>query len=131
MPSTLISDLFDAPIIHRVTRAGLIADGALIDVTDLAGDVGIRWPVAVSAAAYSLICDIPASATGQCIAGRTWDVLWKAGLPERQAAPGQGRLTFKVLLTTDCPDPLTTLVIVAGPGDDGAPVLTILLPEED
>ena len=34
------------------TRAQALADGVLIDVSEMAGEAGFRWPVAITAAAW-------------------------------------------------------------------------------
>ena len=41
----------NADLIHRYTRAEAIADGVLIDVSAVAREAGIRYPVALTAAA--------------------------------------------------------------------------------
>jgi hypothetical protein len=41
----------EADLIHAYTRAEAIADGVLVDVSAVAREAGIRWPVALAAAA--------------------------------------------------------------------------------
>jgi len=48
-------------------------------------------------------------------------------------SPDRDTVCFKVLfvLTPGCPPEPVELKAICGPGDDGAPVLTVLLPTED
>lgn len=148
-----MSDLF-GEVIHSYTRAQAIADGALVDVTDADGgsrEAGIRWPVAMSAAAYgdAVRWDVgehgnvspDKAATGNSTAGRLWDVVMLArtlALPRAcqiASMQGEARVDFRVLRipasgrgTTAT---YTRLSLCLGPGDDGDPAITIVLPHED
>lgn len=128
---------FGEPI-HIYARAQAIADGILIDVSQTAHKAGFRLPVALTAAAWAdcVAWDNSDSErqTAQDEEGRLWDVLWIASLAARRARKAQ-RLAFQV-----CRIPrggrgtrprATTLHMCIGPGDDAAPVITILMPNED
>jgi len=43
---------FFGEVVSVYTRAQAIADGVLIDVSEMAGEAGFRWPVAITAAAW-------------------------------------------------------------------------------
>lgn len=132
----------DAEVIHRYTRAQALADGVLVEVpADLARQAGLRWPVALTAAAWAdsvawtaAAEDAKPSATGQDETGRLWDVLTMTRLSASHRGPQQRRpvQVLRVPATGRGLRPrLMTLHLVAGPGDDGEPVLTLMMPGED
>jgi hypothetical protein len=104
-----------------------------VDLTDTAREAGIRVPVAITAAAWGEAIRLTSTATVQgCdLRGRTWDVLWLLRCAMLRHRDGS-RLTYTVGVVQDHPRPVpVALTAICGPGDDGAPVLTILLPGED
>ena len=124
--------------IHIYTRAQAVADGVLIDVTDMAREAGFRVPVAVTRAVWE-----------DCVAwsdedserqvhqdenGRLWDVLWMACMAAR-GCPGRDRLIYRLYRVprdgSSTAAVETPLKLVVGPGDRGEPVATIMLPEEE
>jgi len=126
--------MFDnTDIIHSYTRADAIRDGALIDVTATAKEAGFRWPVALTAAAWERCVAVPPGVECQDEAGRLWDVLYLLGLGIHRSDDGT-EIRYGVHVRNDNREgvpPLVQLKAVCGPGDDGAPVITIMLPEED
>jgi hypothetical protein len=52
----------NAEVIHRYTRADALRDGVLIDTSPTAREVGIKFPVALMAAAWAKRVTLPASA---------------------------------------------------------------------
>ena len=111
-------------IIDRYTRAEAIADQVLFDVSTLAKEAGIKFPVAITAGLRSLCTPPPKSY--QDFEGRLWDVLhmFKCGI--RNSAGGN-RITFSVILGRKRWD----LLAICGPGDDMEPVITIMKPGEE
>ncbi|WP_244158381.1 DUF6573 family protein [Caballeronia fortuita] len=111
--------------------------GALIDVSATAREAGFRIPVAMTLAAWD---DCVAwterdskRQTAQDGAGRLWDVVWMAYLAARSAKGNccPFRL-YRVARGGHSTRPrLTTLHLHIGPGDDGDPVVTVLVPNED
>src|SRR5438874_13799663 len=99
-----------------------------------AKEAGIKFPVALTAAVYGQYVEVPEGITVQDEAGRLWDILWMF----RCAAAkfGGSTLVFKLYVRNhnrerlDSRD-LVTLKAERGPGDDGEPVLTIMLPDEN
>lgn len=136
-PKQHLDSLFGSPI-HIYTRAQAIGDGVLIDLSKTAHEAGFRLPVAMTAAAWAdCVTWNDADSTRQIAqdeAGRLWDVLWMAYLAARRAGNSQ-RIAFTVNRVPTggrSPNPQpTTLHMCIGPGDNGAPVITILLPNED
>ena len=132
---TDIDPIFGAPI-HSYSRAQAIEDGVLVDVSDTAREAGFRFPVVLTRAAWEdCVAWTDADShrqTCQDEAGRLWDVLWMA----RLAAQYKGISTYYCLDRVPRGGrgvrPRTvTLKLVCGPGDDGEPVITIMLPRED
>jgi hypothetical protein len=123
----------NADLIHRYTRADAIRDGILIDVTTVASEAGIRFPVALTAAAWAKCITVPPGVECQDEAGRLWDVVWLL----RCAIRGSGaarELAFGVHVRADNRDrtpPLVRLKAVCGPGDGGETVITVMMPDED
>jgi hypothetical protein len=125
--------MFDhADLIHSYNRRRAIADGVLIDVTATAKEAGVRYPVALTAAAWARCVAVPPGVACQDEAGRLWDVLVMFRLAAGRT--DGDRLAFAVHVRNDnrpgVPPPVR-LKAVCGPGDDAAPVVTIMLPDED
>ena len=137
------SDLWaGAEVNFRYTRAQALADGVLVAVpAALAAEAGFRWPVALTAAAWADTVawneDTEArkpSPTGQDETGRLWDVLTMTRHAIRATHPTRRGVVqvLRVPPTGRAVRPqLATLHLVAGPGDHGQPVLTLMLPGED
>ena len=68
-------DEFD--LIHPYTRAQAIEDGVLVDVSDVAKEVGFKLPVAITRAAWTRYVEVPRGLElrGQSVDGRLWDVI--------------------------------------------------------
>lgn len=115
-------------VISVYSRAQALEDGVLVDVTETAKEAGFKFPVAVTASVWSDLHEglsLP-SAAGQTVSGRIWDVVWMAMLAIRAAKRGD-RLTFKVIIGRKT----HSYLMVCGPGDTPAPVITIMRPEDD
>ena len=124
----------DFEVIASYSRAQAIADGVLIDVSTLAKEAGYRWPVAFTDHLWHdyVVPPLDLAAEGQSISGRLWDVLnvIKYSIVQSKDAT---RLSFSVLFAMEpgkAPIPVE-LVSIAGPGDDGLPTITVMLPEDD
>jgi hypothetical protein len=120
-------------LIHRYTRADALRDGVLIDVSETAREAGICYPVALTAAVWERCVAVPPGVTGQDEAGRLWDVVWLLAWAIRRSA-GSAEVRFGVHVRNDTREgtpPLVQFKAVCGPGDQGEPVITVMLPEED
>jgi hypothetical protein len=112
------SDFWGAALsVYR--RADALADGVLIDVTDAARAAGLRLPTAMTCAAYAAL---GADELAQRVA-----VLSLVRLGARTAGDSD-RITFRVRGAGRAWVDAWALV---GPGDDPAPVLTVMLVGED
>lgn len=135
----------DMPVIYSYTRAQAIEDGVLVDLTEWARETGFRIPVACTSEVWHRYISPPAGTRelGQSERGRAHDVLWMLFIAiKRQSAhnkaEGNGhprsndRLTYEVVFLL-APNRHETVKLksICGPGDNGEPVLTIMLPFED
>jgi hypothetical protein len=121
-----------AELIYAYTRAVAISDGMLIEVpAELARQAGFTVHTAMTAGAHHAAVDVPPHLRGlQDETGRLWDVLTVL----RRAIRGSGdgdRVDFRVLVFDGARHRTVDLYALIGPGDDGEPVMTILLPGED
>ena len=144
-------NLFDgAEIISRYTRAQAIADGVLVDLSTgetakLVSEARIKWPVAMTSAAWHETVgrgghwvpdpetggekmELP---TGQDAIGRTWDVLNLLRFAICQHRGPTTEIRFKVRVWDATRTRVVRLKSLSGPGDQGEPVITLLLPGED
>lgn len=118
-------------VIFSYTRKQAIEDGVLIDVTHTAKEAGIKYPTAITATLWEtyIVPTEDVKNNGQSIDGRLWDTLWMF----RNAAkkePGD-TLLFKLYFIIAGQQELVTLKAICGPGDEGEPVITIMLLDED
>ncbi len=123
----------DDDLIGRYSRSEALADGLLIDVSATAREAGIRWPVRLTRAAWDRCVRVPPGVACQDEAGRLWDVLWLLACAIRRAGSG-AEVRFGVHVRNDNRErtpPLVRLKGLCGPGDQGEPVLTVMLPDED
>ena len=123
----------DWPIIFSYTRAQAIADGVLIDVTTKAAEVGFKVHTVVTDHLYNRYVVPPGGleGEGQSVEGRLHDLLFRTLLAAK-AIRDSARAEFDVLFLM-APGRWDTAHVVAtiGPGDQGEPVMTIMLPEDD
>jgi hypothetical protein len=124
----------NADLIHRYSRADAIRDGALIDVSPVAREAGILYPVALTRAAWERCVAVPPGVLCQDEAGRLWDVVWMLRVAVHSSSARAPELAFGVHVRNDNrphTPPLVRLKAVCGPGDEGEPVVTVMMPEED
>ncbi len=130
---------FFGEIISTYTRAQAIADGVLVDAGAMAKEAGYKWPVALTAAAWSdCVAWTDADSDAQVhqdASGRLWDVLFMGAYAIRAHGRSGDRLNFSLYRVPrdgcSTEPERVTLKLIVGPGDDGEPVITILLPQED
>jgi hypothetical protein len=126
--------MFDnTDLIYRYSRGDAIRDGVLIDVSQTAKEAGVKYPVALTHAAWQHCVAVPPGVACQDEAGRLWDAVWLLACAIRRGAAGQ-EVRFAVRVRNSNGQrmpPLVRLKALCGPGDQGEPVLTIMLPDED
>jgi hypothetical protein len=129
----MTNDLF-GEVISSYSRAQAIEDGVLVDVSSVAREAGIKFPVAMTRTVWGKYVEVPEGVSCQDETGRLWDILWMF----RCAAAkfNSDTLLFKLYVRNhnrerlDSRD-LVTLKAICGPGDTPEPVITIMLPDED
>ncbi len=127
----------DDDLIYSYTRAQAIADGVLIDVTQMASEAGFRYSTAITADLdVRLMPNEREQSLGQSYDGRLWDVLFMASFAARRLGRAD-RGGFEVsLFEAEATPPHRThrstlsLWMVIGPGDQGEPVITIGFPQD-
>jgi hypothetical protein len=134
---------FFGPPISIYTRAQGIEDGVLVDISEEAVRHGIRFPTAITRAAWDECVewsdeDNKRKGTMQSPIGRLIDVCSMAAFRMRAAKALRDdgpRATFAVMRTPregrGHKPHRVQLVVHVGPGDSAEPVLTIMLPGED
>jgi len=135
-PDRNLEDLFSDPI-AVYTRRQAIEDGVLVDLmqpetVSLVREAGFKIPVAMTAGAFAATVaefgkPLPA---GQDIQGRLWNVLWLLACAMRTAG-STDRVQFRVQVWNGSRREEVRLWASCGPGDDAAPVVTIMLEGED
>ena len=124
----------DAEVIYNYSRAQAVEDGVLVDVSEMAKEAGIKFPVALTAAVFKKYVEVPDGATAQDEAGRLWDILWMFRCAATKFSGDT--LLFQLYVRNHNREQLdrrdlVTLKAVCGPGDTPEPVITIMLPDED
>ena len=121
---TMARELF-GELIYSYSRAQALADGVLVDLSEWARRHGIRYPTACTARVQGQIEAIedphPTLRSIQ-VQGRT-DALLVAMLAAIRQARGTDRVHFEALSER--------LYAMCGPGDTAAPVITIMVEDED
>lgn len=133
------TESFFGEVISTYTRAQAIEDGVLIEAGNMAEEAGFKWPVAMTSAAWADCVawteDDNRQQVYQDESGRLWDVLFMASHAIRTRSGSGDRLLFQLYRVPRdgraTKAELTTLKLIVGAGDQGEPVITILLPHED
>jgi hypothetical protein len=128
-------EIFGEPI-HTYTRQQAIDDGFLVDVSSMAREAGITFPVAITRAAWADCVEWSEVDCKRQIyqdeAGRLWDVLWMLKLAARH---GGSEIRFQFYRVPrggrGIKPRLAVLKAICGPGDMGEPVITICMINED
>src|ERR1700678_2826094 len=121
-------------VIFSYTRKQAIADGFQVDVSTVAAEAGIRFPVFLTRSVFDAYVTVPPNVSGQDEAGRLWDVVWMLRFAIRKAQPGQTRLPFALYVRNHNRRPrLVKLIDSCGALDIDDPQLamTIMMPDEN
>lgn len=117
--------------IYKYTRSQAIQDGVLIDVTPMAKEVGFKWSVAITDTVFHRHIEptVELSKQGQSTEARLWNTLM---MLRYNAKKNGSAIYFYVYFDKGYGKKESIkLKAVAGPGDEGEPVITIMYPEED
>ncbi len=126
-------------VISTYTRAQAIADGVLVEAGSLIKENVFNWPVALTSAAWDDCVawsdDDSEKQVYQDQSGRLWDVLYMAACEIRNSNGSGEQMLFQLYRVPRdgkaMEAELVTLKLIVGPGDQGEPVITIMLPNED
>ena len=119
-------------VIYTYTRQQSIEDGVLIDVSNLARQAGYKWPVALTSTLYHTYINPTENLKqyGQSDIGRLWDLLNVLRVKAQNSSGSIVLFQVSFLMEIDRLEEIK-LKAIAGPGDNGEPVITIMTPEED
>jgi hypothetical protein len=127
-----MNETFGDHYIDAYSRADMIEDGSLIDVTSIAKKMGFRYPVALSQAVWVGYI-VPDDSTWNPIDNTT---LWECLLTLRNGlkqSSGEGTAFLFDITVANKDGTFSKFPLQAafGPGDDGDPVITIMELEEE
>ena len=114
--------------IHTHTRAGASADGVLADATVEDRKAGLPIPVALTANVWTDVNDLPGRhvSAGQRPEGRLWDLLFVAARAARRPENrDESEFMYSLVMPVGVGNDYRARCHV-GPGDEGAPVVTIV-----
>lgn len=121
-------------VIYSYSRAQAVADGVQVEVTKVAAEAGIRFPVFLTRTVFDAYVTVPPDVSGQDEAGRLWDIVWMTRFAIIRAKPGADRLPVALYVRNDNrAAKLIKLVATCGPLDidDPQPAITVMMPDED
>ena len=127
-----LQDIF-GEVIYGYSREEAIKDGVLIDVSTMAKEAGIKYPVALTDTVYNQYVKVPSGleGEGQSVEGRLWDILTMFVYAAKNHKDGTEMLYKLGVRNKPGRTATITLRAVIGPGDTPKPVITIMLPGED
>jgi type I site-specific restriction endonuclease len=126
-------------VISTYSRAQALEDGVLVDAGAMAREIGFRFHVALTEAAWSdCVAWTDADSEAQVHqdqTGRLFDVLFMARHAIRSSRNETNRLMMQLNRVPrdgqSTEAVVTTLKLIVGPGDNAEPVITILMTDED
>ncbi len=120
----------ETPVIFSYSRAEALADGTLRDAGEMAVMVGFRYQVALTSAAWEKVVSVPHFALCESEEGRLWDVLNVLRWAAKDSRSDELEFSVEVTSQTEGTEEVR-LRAVCGAGDDGRPVITVMLRHED
>ena len=126
------ADFWGEPI-HTYTRADALANGVLLDATATAREAGFRIPVALTQSIWADVNDLSGRhvTAGQSPEGRLWDLLFMVAHAARRSENHDTSEFVYLLIMPVGADNNYRARCHIGPGDEGEPVVTIMLLDED
>lgn len=121
-------------IIYSYTRTQAIADGFQVDVSKVAAEAGVRFPVFLTRTVFDAYVTVPPNVAGQDEAGRLWDIVWMLRFAIQRSRPGCDRLPLALYVRNhNRAAKLVKLIATCGPLDIHAPrpAITVMMPNED
>jgi len=121
-------------IVYAYTRAQAVADGVQVEVTAVAKEAGIRFPVFLTRTVFDAFVTVPPGVSGQDEAGRLWDIIHMTRFAVQRARSAANHVPVVLYVRNDHRAPkLVKLIATCGPLDidDAQPAITIMMPGED
>ena len=123
-----------AEVIYAYTRKDALADGVQVDVSEVAREAGLKFPVYLTRAVWESYVTVPDGVRCQDEKGRLWDIVWMLRCAARRTSGPL--MLFGLHVRNDNRDrtpPLVNLKAMCGPRDidDSQPAITVMLPDED
>ena len=117
--------------VYSYSRKQAIEDGILGDVSVTAREAGIKYPTAITSAVHDMLADIPKRLQGvSSYNGRLWDLLWMLRCKIMRTQDDDQLNYFMILPTGASRKKNAEFKAVVNGGDNGEPVITIMLPSE-
>jgi hypothetical protein len=120
-------------VVFAYTRSQAVADGEQVEVSKLAAETGIRFPVFLTRGVYDRFVTVPEGVEGQDEPGRLWDILTMLRFAARGSRAGADRLAVALYVRNDNRH-MRLVKLIAACGaldlDDPQPAITVMLPEE-
>jgi excisionase family DNA binding protein len=113
---------------QRRTRRDAIDEGDLIEITRMGKDIGITYPLAVSARAAQCMVPYP-NIPQEVVTENLWDTLH--AFKQKAEVTTAEEFEFQVSLYQNGLVPTLTFKATVSRGDEGEPVITIMVPDED
>ena len=125
-------NIFNIEPIYSYTRSQALEDGVLVDLNQWIPieESGYKHPIACTSTVFAIIKQaVENRKYYNDYKGVVWDILWMSrAMPIEKWTTGQ---LFKVSIRGVGQRSVFTLKIECSGGDNGEPVLTIMLPDED
>ena len=122
----------NARIVYAYSRSQAIADGVQVEVTKVAHEAGIRFPVFITRGVFELCVAVPPNVSCQDESGRLWDVVWMLRFAILRAKPEVQRIPVALYVRNSDTERarLVKLIATVGPLDIEDPQRpnTVLLP---
>lgn len=120
----------ESEVIFSYSRAEALAEGMLKDASEMARDLGFRFPVALTVAAWEKVVAVPQFSLSDTEEARLWTVLDVLRWAAAECRADELEFTVDVSSQYDGSEDVK-LRAVCGEGDDKYPVITVMLPHED
>ena len=123
------------PVLYSYTRSQAVADGLQVEVTKVAREAGILYPVFITRTVFDQFVTVPPGVTCQDEAGRLWDIVWMLRFAIRRARPGADRIPVALYVRNSDTERARLIKLIAVCSaldiDDPQPAITVMMPDED
>ena len=130
--ANVMTDVF-GPVIFSYSRDQAIKDGVLVDLSStFPSEAGLyKYPVACTSAVWDIVDKaVKNKKHMNDYSGVIWDILWMSRKNIVKRFDSSSHL-FRVVIFGVGKKKNFVFKAICGPGDDGSPVITIMLPDED